>query len=63
MFYYRMNNEPDSVFITEEPQEIENTTEITEEEYNDMLRERAERNLDDSGSVLDIAAASPYALD
>lgn len=63
MFYYRMNNEPDSVFITEEPQEIENTTEITEADYEEILRERSERNLDDSGSELDVAAASPYALD
>ena len=40
-----MEQEPTSVYITDEPREIPGTIEITEEDYQELLAQRAERDI------------------
>lgn len=44
-YYYKLEQEPTSVYITDEPREIPGTIEITEEDYQKLLAQRAERDI------------------
>lgn len=43
--YYRMEHEPSSVHITDEPRDIPNTVEISEDDYLELLAHRTERDI------------------
>lgn len=44
-YYYKMEQEPTSVYITDEPRNIPGTIEISEEDYQELLDQRAERDI------------------
>ncbi len=44
-YYYRMEQEPTSVLIADEPREISGAIEISEEDYYEMLAQRAESDI------------------
>lgn len=51
-YYYRMEQEPTSVFITDEPREIPGTIEMSEEEYQELLSQRAERDISEDNQYI-----------
>lgn len=51
-YYYRMEQEPTSVFITDEPREIPGTIEMSEEEYQELLSQRAERDISEDNQYV-----------
>ena len=51
-YYYRMEQEPTSVFITDEPRDIPGTIEMSEEEYQELLSQRAERDISEDNQCI-----------
>lgn len=56
MYYYKLINDPNNIYITEKPYNALGYIEITEDEYNELLIARAEsaNDINDFSSIMNI---------